>query len=126
MEAEIPTLVFPRERNVGRSEEPSTGERWRLTTCGDRSDDVRREPAQPEKLPQVPLAVVGHNRVVLTGERPMLRQECMRNELKQDWVGIGGRIFQTQNQLQLVASPSQISRDLDTLIEVVPEAHDDP
>ena len=56
------------------------------------------------------LTIAGYDGVRFTGERRLLSQYGVRDELQEDWVGLGSfHTIRLNNQLQLVASASQTS-----------------
>ena len=74
----------------------------------------------------MPLTVVGYDRILLAGERPLLGKRSVRDELEQGWVDIRlGDVAPIQDQLYLVASPTQSGGDVELIISIVPDPDDD-
>jgi len=61
----------------------------------------------------------------MPGERPLLRLCSVRDQPKKHWIGISGRrIAGIQNQLELVASSSEVGRNEDLTFGLVSDVHD--
>ena len=65
---EQPPLPGPVQRDLSDPKQLAPRKRWRMQAVEDGSEQVGRQPADPQQLPSVPFAVVRYERIGLSSE----------------------------------------------------------